>query len=85
MIRLFHKELEAYLVAEGLFDEGVTEDGETLSLLVGPHVWCSILLRYCRGKEMDSMILVKSCLLFNTKCFCQTLYYLVFPCEHDPR
>lgn len=29
MIRLFHKELEAYLVAEGLFDEEVTEDGET--------------------------------------------------------
>ncbi|KAL4234550.1 hypothetical protein ACF0H5_006191 [Mactra antiquata] len=26
VIRLFHKELEAYLVAEGLFDEGVTED-----------------------------------------------------------
>jgi inositol 1,4,5-triphosphate receptor type 1 len=26
-IRLFHKELEAYLVAEGLFDEEVTEDG----------------------------------------------------------
>ena len=29
MIRLFHKELEAYLVAEGLFDEVVTEDGES--------------------------------------------------------
>lgn len=28
VIRLFHKELEAYLVAEGLFDEVVTEDGE---------------------------------------------------------
>ena len=27
MIRLFHKELEAYLVAEGLFDDSVTEDG----------------------------------------------------------
>ena len=27
MIRLFHKELEAYLVAEGLFDEELTEDG----------------------------------------------------------
>lgn len=26
LIRLFHKELEAYLVAEGLFDEEVTED-----------------------------------------------------------
>ncbi|ESO91009.1 hypothetical protein LOTGIDRAFT_163525 [Lottia gigantea] len=26
VIRLFHKELEAYLVAEGLFDEEVTED-----------------------------------------------------------
>ncbi|XP_055955374.1 inositol 1,4,5-trisphosphate receptor type 1 [Patella vulgata] len=26
VIRLFHKELEAYLVAEGLFDEDVTED-----------------------------------------------------------
>ena len=28
MIRLFHKELEAYLVAEGLFDEDITEDGQ---------------------------------------------------------
>ncbi|XP_041376656.1 inositol 1,4,5-trisphosphate receptor type 1-like [Gigantopelta aegis] len=26
VIRLFHKELEAYLVAEGLFDEDITED-----------------------------------------------------------
>ncbi|CAL1535481.1 unnamed protein product, partial [Lymnaea stagnalis] len=26
VIRLFHKELEAYLVAEGLFDDDVTED-----------------------------------------------------------
>lgn len=26
-IRCFHKELEAYLVAEGLFDEQITEDG----------------------------------------------------------
>lgn len=31
VIRLFHKELEAYLVAEGLFDDSVTEDGKTLS------------------------------------------------------
>lgn len=28
VIRLFHKELEAYLVAEGLFDDEITEDGE---------------------------------------------------------
>ncbi|KAI8746410.1 inositol 1,4,5-trisphosphate receptor type 1, partial [Biomphalaria glabrata] len=28
VIRLFHKELEAYLVAEGLFDDEVTEDAE---------------------------------------------------------
>ena len=27
VIRLFHKELEAYLVAEGLFDDEITEDG----------------------------------------------------------
>ena len=27
VIRLFHKELEAYLVAEGLFDDVITEDG----------------------------------------------------------
>ena len=27
VIRLFHKELEAYLVAEGLFEDCVTEDG----------------------------------------------------------
>lgn len=26
-IRLFHKEIEAYLVAEGLFDDDITEDG----------------------------------------------------------
>jgi len=28
VIRLFHKELEALLVAEGLFDDEVTEDGQ---------------------------------------------------------
>lgn len=27
VVRLFHKELEAYIVAEGLFNEEVTEDG----------------------------------------------------------
>ena len=32
-IRLFHKELEAYLVAEGLFDEEITEDGRLSFLL----------------------------------------------------
>ncbi|KAK3086885.1 hypothetical protein FSP39_024881 [Pinctada imbricata] len=30
VIRLFHKELEAYMVAEGLFDDEVTEDGDIL-------------------------------------------------------
>ena len=30
VIRLFHKELEAYMVGEGLFDDEVTEDGEAL-------------------------------------------------------
>jgi len=27
VIRMFHKELEAYIVAEGLFDDDITEDG----------------------------------------------------------
>lgn len=27
VIRLFHKELEAFVVAEGLFEDEVTEDG----------------------------------------------------------
>jgi len=27
IIRLFHKELEALLVAEGLFDDEISEDG----------------------------------------------------------
>ena len=27
-IRLFHKEMEAYVVAEGVFDEELTEDGK---------------------------------------------------------
>ena len=26
-LRLFHKEIEAYLCAEGLFDDEITEDG----------------------------------------------------------
>jgi inositol 1,4,5-triphosphate receptor type 1 len=34
VIRLFHKELEAYLVAEGLFEEEVTEDGKQTNLCV---------------------------------------------------
>lgn len=28
IIRLFHKELEAYIVAEGLFEDEITEDGK---------------------------------------------------------
>jgi hypothetical protein len=28
IIRLFHKELEAFLVAEGLFDDEISEDGD---------------------------------------------------------
>ena len=31
-IRLFHKELEAYVVAEGLFEEELTEDGKNINL-----------------------------------------------------
>ena len=30
VIRLFHREIEAYLVAEGLFNEDVQEDGNPL-------------------------------------------------------
>ena len=33
-VRLFHKELEAYLVAEGLFDEGFVEDGRYIIALI---------------------------------------------------
>lgn len=32
-MRFFHKEIEAYLVAEGLFDDQVTEDGKFSKLL----------------------------------------------------
>jgi len=28
IIRLFHKELEAFLVAEGLFNDEISEDGQ---------------------------------------------------------
>ena len=27
LLRFYHKEMEAYLVAEGLFDDELTEDG----------------------------------------------------------
>lgn len=37
VIRLFHKELEAYMVAEGLFDDEVTEDGKC-STAAGPII-----------------------------------------------
>ena len=40
IIRLFHKELEALLVAEGLFDDEISEDGECLS--VCPSVLLSV-------------------------------------------
>ena len=33
LIRFYHKEMEAYLVAEGLFDDELTEDGLSLKLL----------------------------------------------------
>ena len=32
VIRMFHKELEAYIVAEGLFDDDITEDGKHTTL-----------------------------------------------------
>ena len=28
IVRFYHKEMEAYMVAEGLFDDELTEDGE---------------------------------------------------------
>ena len=34
VIRLFHKELEAFVVAEGLFDDEVTENGKKLACLI---------------------------------------------------
>lgn len=33
IIRFYHKEMEAYLVAEGLFDDELLEDGKATSLL----------------------------------------------------
>lgn len=33
IIRFYHKEMEAYLVAEGLFDDELLEDGEATSML----------------------------------------------------
>ena len=35
LIRFYHKEMEAYLVAEGLFDDQLTEDGERSLFLFG--------------------------------------------------
>jgi len=34
IIRLFHKELEAFLVAEGLFDDEISEDGKAIFYIV---------------------------------------------------
>ncbi len=34
LVRFYHKEMEAYLVAEGLFDDELTEDGESLEFKV---------------------------------------------------
>lgn len=50
VIRLFHKELEAYLVAEGLFDEIITENGKPIIhtrmyILVYTAIYKAI---YCR-------------------------------------
>lgn len=36
IIRFYHKEMEAYLVAEGLFDDELLEDGKPTSLL---YLW----------------------------------------------
>jgi len=32
-VRFYHKEMEAYMVAEGLFDDELTEDGRSLDVL----------------------------------------------------
>jgi len=48
IIRLFHKELEAFLVAEGLFDDEISEDGVTLSLLTFSLVFLTLILVECR-------------------------------------
>ena len=31
---MFHKELEAYIVAEGLFDDDITEDGKDVMMFL---------------------------------------------------
>ena len=33
IVRFYHKEMEAYMVAEGLFDDVLTEDGGILTFL----------------------------------------------------
>ena len=37
-IRLFHKEIEAYLVAEGLFDDETTEEGQVMEHLIALNI-----------------------------------------------
>ena len=33
MIRLFHREIEAYVVADGVFDDHVAENGNVFNIL----------------------------------------------------
>lgn len=47
IIRFYHKEMEAYLVAEGLFDDELLEDGKATSLLYLLSVCTSFRLTGC--------------------------------------
>jgi len=60
IIRLFHKELEAFLVAEGLFDDEISEDGPLcylLSLLTVSTLSSSLKNVHCSVCSNRSMLL----------------------------
>lgn len=74
IIRFFHKEMEAYLVAEGLFDDEVTEDGKKELYIVQTCQFCIInVLLFCtikfnpRTQEIivDSNSNNRKCVFFN--------------------
>ncbi|KAJ8303557.1 hypothetical protein KUTeg_019953 [Tegillarca granosa] len=59
VIRLFHKELEAYLVAEGLFDDCVTEDGDILRWEQQVRLRHMLTRQYlCIDSKMDVSLVV---------------------------
>ena len=48
-VRIFHKDVEAYLVAEGMYGEPISEEGQFLQRLGYVNIQCCVIITTRKG------------------------------------